>query len=250
MRSRETTNLVYNTLKHEILSLKMKPGELSKEGVFCDRFQASRTPVHAALEKLSDEGLVEFIPYKGVQATLLNFSNIYQNIMMRILLETKVLQEFSLIADPFALERCKHVVRNQIILLEHGNFSDAEFYALDVELHRLWFEESGLPLFWEIIQDAEISYTRFRMLDIVRMHAFKDLVEEHTVMLSLLEQQKLQEIEQVVTYHLFGGIRRMASVLQTDLCIYFSDCKDITRYLTKVCAIEKPQSLMKHESLL
>ncbi|MGH0052648.1 MAG: GntR family transcriptional regulator, partial [Sphaerochaetaceae bacterium] len=50
--------MVHNTLKREILSLAITPGEMQKEGDLCDRFQASRTPVHAALEKLCDAGLV------------------------------------------------------------------------------------------------------------------------------------------------------------------------------------------------
>ncbi|MBG0767636.1 GntR family transcriptional regulator [Sphaerochaeta halotolerans] len=243
MRSKETTNMIYTTLKQEILSLAIRPGELKKEGDLCDRFKASRTPVHAALERLSEAGLIEFIPYKGVRATLLNFSDIYQNIMMRILLETKAVQDFSRTANPFAIERCMHVLRKQEILLENGPFVETAFYALDVELHQHWFEETGFPLFWQIIQEAEISYTRFRMLDIVEMHAFRDLVQEHRVLLLLIEQQKFEEIEQVITYHLFGGIRRMDAVLQTDLRMYFSDCNDIEKYLDKVRAIKKPQSL-------
>ncbi|MGH0054077.1 MAG: FCD domain-containing protein, partial [Sphaerochaetaceae bacterium] len=194
-----------------------------------------------------DAGLVEFIPYKGVRATLLSFSDIYQNILMRILLETKALQEFSKKADPFALEQCMHVLRKQNILLGCESFAETAFYELDVELHQIWFAETGLPLFWQIIQDAEISYTRFRMLDMVKMHAFRALVDEHSVLLALIEQQSYEEIKKVITYHLFGGIRRMQQVLQTDLSQYFSDQQDIGLYLEKVQAIKRPLCLNRNE---
>ncbi len=50
--------------------------EHKKKGMYVNKINESTYRIyrgHAALEKLADEGLVEFIPYKGYDTTLLNF---------------------------------------------------------------------------------------------------------------------------------------------------------------------------------
>ncbi|MGE4583428.1 MAG: GntR family transcriptional regulator [Sphaerochaeta sp.] len=243
MRSKDTTNLIYSSLRRQIISLDIRPGQLVREQDICDRFEASRTPVHTALERLCDAGLMEFVPYKGVRSTLLRFADIYQWILMRVTLETKVIADFAKQGDAFALERGSHIVRNQEILLSQDTFEASRFYALDSELHQRWFTEMGLPLFWQVIQDSEVYYTRFRMLDIVEIHNFKEILKEHKVLLSLIESQAYTQMEEVVKYHLFGGIRRMQTSLRQELASYFSDAEDIGTYLDKALAVRRPDCL-------
>ena len=44
---------IYQTLEYEIVTLKIKPGETISENQLCKRFGISRTPVRAALQRLS-----------------------------------------------------------------------------------------------------------------------------------------------------------------------------------------------------
>ncbi|MDD3928460.1 MAG: GntR family transcriptional regulator [Sphaerochaeta sp.] len=243
MRSKDVTNQVYTTLRKEILNLAIVPGESLREQSLCDRFDASRTPVRSALERLSEENLVQFVPYKGAQATLLHFSDIYQLILMRIVLESKVVVDFARQADPFAQELCKHTLRNQQILLQSPQFEAAYFYALDAELHQIWFNETKVPLIWQVIQEAEVNYTRFRMLDIVRIHNFQEIVDEHACLLKAIAQRDETLIAELVQYHLFGGMRRMRQVLLTDSAGYFADAGSIKEYLDHIETIAKPLCL-------
>lgn len=48
----------YETLRDEILSLKLAPGQLLDETTFAERFAMSRSPVREALIRLAGEGLV------------------------------------------------------------------------------------------------------------------------------------------------------------------------------------------------
>jgi len=245
MRSKDVTNQVYTTLRTEILNLGIAPGESLREQDLCERFDASRTPVRSALERLSEENLVQFIPYKGAVATLLHFSDIYQLILMRIVLESKVVVDFARNADPFALERCNHILRNQQILLQSPHFEAAHFYALDAELHQIWFNQTKVPLIWQVIQDAEVNYTRFRMLDIVRIHNFQEIVDEHSCLLKAITERQEEKITELVQYHLFGGMRRMRHVLLTDSAGYFSDAGAIKGYLDQIESIARPLCLVK-----
>lgn len=58
---------VYETLRAEILSLKLAPGEDLDEAALCERLGLSRTPIREALSRLAGDGLVVQSPNRRVQ---------------------------------------------------------------------------------------------------------------------------------------------------------------------------------------
>ena len=52
---------VFETLKREILDLKLEPGRMISENEICERFGVSRTPVRDALWLLQEQGFVETV---------------------------------------------------------------------------------------------------------------------------------------------------------------------------------------------
>lgn len=56
---------IYETLRDEILSLEMQPGELVDESRLATRFGVSRSPVREALVRLVSESLLQTLPNKG-----------------------------------------------------------------------------------------------------------------------------------------------------------------------------------------
>ena len=242
-RSKDIASHIYSSLRRDIIHLEIKPGQILTESQICDMYSASRTPVHVALQRLADTGLLEILPYKGVRPTLLRFSDVRQSIVMRIVLETKALHDFMDLNDPFALEECNHILRKQQIVLDTLNLKASDFYALDAELHKVWFTYSGLPKIWEIIQESEVYYTRFRMLDIVQPHHLRDIVREHGILLDLVRGHDKAGVAEVVDYHLFGGIRRMKDQLLHEYLDFFEDGEDMKGSLEKIRDVQRPAFL-------
>lgn len=56
---------VYNRLRQAILTSELEPGFPLQEIEISERLGVSRTPVREAIRRLSADGLVEIIPYKG-----------------------------------------------------------------------------------------------------------------------------------------------------------------------------------------
>lgn len=63
---------VYDTLRAEILSLKLEPGEIIDDVALCERLGLSRTPIREALSRLSGDGLVVQSPNRGFQVAPVN----------------------------------------------------------------------------------------------------------------------------------------------------------------------------------
>lgn len=105
--------LVFETLKQEILDLRLEPGRMLSENDICERFGVSRTPVRDALRLLQEQGFVETIPYRGTYVTLLSLDNIKQMIYMRVAVETMVLRDFLQVQTPMVMEDIRHQIARQ-----------------------------------------------------------------------------------------------------------------------------------------
>jgi DNA-binding GntR family transcriptional regulator len=78
---------VYQGLREEILSCRIRPGEPLAEGEVAKRFHVSKTPVREALGRLAQEGLVEVLPRKGYYITPITVRDVLDGYHLREVLE-------------------------------------------------------------------------------------------------------------------------------------------------------------------
>ncbi|MCY1151753.1 MAG: GntR family transcriptional regulator [Sphaerochaetaceae bacterium] len=217
----DSATLIFETLKKEILSLEIKPGESVVEADICKRFSASRTPVRTAFHRLSDAGLLETVRYKGSRAPLINKKIVEQLIFMRISIEEKVLQEYIDIYDQFSIADCYNCLKKQELSLEIGDFSITQFYQDDAKFHKIWFDRCDKEYLWLLLQDLSIDYTRFKTLDIVTKEHCGEILSEHRLMLEAIDKKDKKEIIKLINKHLNGGVRRLSSMMETEYASYF-----------------------------
>ncbi len=217
----DSATLIFETLKKEILSLEIKPGEPVIEADICKRFSASRTPVRTAFHRLSDAGLLETVRYKGSRAPLINQEIVRQLIFMRIAIEEKVLLEYIDLFDQYSIADAYNALKKQELSLEIGDFSIQQFYKEDADFHKIWFQRCDKYYLWTLLQDLSIDYTRFKTLDIVTKEPCAEILKEHRNMLEAIEAKNKDEIKNLIKKHLEGGIRRLALMMETKYASYF-----------------------------
>ena len=145
MNFKNRGELVYETLKQEILDLRLKPGQMISENDICERFGVSRTPVRDALRLLQEQGFAETIPYRGTYVTLLSLDNIKQMIYMRVAVETMVLRDFLEIQTPMVMEDIRHSIAQQRAVIREPGFEPEQFYHMDAQMHSIWFGRCFRP---------------------------------------------------------------------------------------------------------
>lgn len=69
-------DVVFNTLRQEILTGKLKPGERLMEIHLANKLGVSRTPIREAIRKLELEGLVIMIPRRGAEVAQITLKNL------------------------------------------------------------------------------------------------------------------------------------------------------------------------------
>lgn len=217
-----TSKDIFRILEHEIISLKIKPGTLLSENTLCARFGVSRSPIRSVLQELRLCGLVTITPYKGTHVTRMDFNIINQIIYQRMAVETFVLEDFMKALNLVDLEKIRHIISSQRQLIQGEPFDATQFYVLDGQLHEIWFTATRKNYLWECIQKSDCHYTRFRMLDIVEIKNFVQIVEEHEAILQALEHGDVAAIRPLMQKHLFGGVTRLGSLIFTTLKDYFT----------------------------
>lgn len=81
------TEQVYDSLRSDILTCTLRPGQELNEAEIAERFNISKTPAREALAALRQEGLVRAFPRRGYQVTPITFADMDELFDVRTILE-------------------------------------------------------------------------------------------------------------------------------------------------------------------
>jgi DNA-binding GntR family transcriptional regulator len=212
---------IYLALKDDILNLRLTPGQLISENEISKIYNVSRTPVKTAFLRLSSEKFIEIVPQKGTYVTLLDMDLIKEIIYMRCVLEREVLKDVIKNVNDDLICKLSENLKQQQEIVKQPEINPKEFYSVDSKFHSLCFEFVGKTKLWEIIQEFQVYYTRFRMLDIVAVGRFDRLYEEHCELFEVIKSGNAAKMEESIYQHLHGNINRLGEKLYTELRHYF-----------------------------
>ena len=217
------SNIVLEELKRQILNLELVPGQVLTENEICEKFSVSRTPVRDALWSLQEQGYVTSIPYRATYVSKLNFSEIKQLIYMRIAVETAVICDFMEVATPLILEEVRYLIHKQEAIIQEKDFRPEQFYYLDSKMHELWFDVMGKPKIWDVLQGAQIHYTRYRMLDFETETDFTRIIREHRELFEKIKNKDKDGLIKALKEHLSYSFTRMKHQIEVEYKDYFED---------------------------
>ena len=190
---------IATVLSEAIISGQLRPGAPMVQSELAAQFGVSRAPLREALNKLSEDGLVVNVPYKGTIVAPLNRSDVEELRSLRIVLER--------FAASLLIER---VTQEQLAELEaifsemrsaadHGD--DTKFALVDLQLHTKICEFSGHELLFEVWQ---MYARRFRRVLSLRNQVNRDLqklVEMHVPLLEALRDRDIEQIDAFYADH-------------------------------------------------
>ncbi|MFZ0100934.1 MAG: GntR family transcriptional regulator, partial [Pseudolabrys sp.] len=65
-RNETLTEQAYRLIEEQIVTLRLKPGDVLSEQMLSATFDIGRTPIREALQRLAREGLITVLPRKGI----------------------------------------------------------------------------------------------------------------------------------------------------------------------------------------
>ena len=190
---------VYDTVKKNIISLKLEPGTLISEKEIADQLQVSRTPTREAFIKLAEEGLIMIYPQKGSYVSLIDIDQVEEARFVRITLEIAVLK---IACETFTDQ---DIAELEVLLAEQKIYSDRNNYEkmheLDEKFHETIFFKCGKQRTWSVIQQMQVHYKRFRNLLLAVYFDWEMIISQHARIVESIRRRDKEMAERELRQH-------------------------------------------------
>ena len=132
---------VYNKLKEDILDGVFPPGTPMVERKLCDIYEVSRSPIRNALQGLVRDGLVVFVPGKGMMVPEITIEDIFEIYDMMELFQIYAVRRAANKLNEVSLNALENILYNIRHALDNEAVPDA--IKWDIKFHSFFVELSG-----------------------------------------------------------------------------------------------------------
>lgn len=194
------TERIYVELKALIVEGRLPPGAPIDKNDIRRRFQASLSPVTAAISRLGYEKLVVIEPQRGSFVAPIMFDEIVQFMSLRRALEVEAVCEATKTPpQDLTQELARNLAYQEAA---RGVLDINRFYELDVEFHRLIIEASGLWKFNTVLDELRAHLDRVRLLMLPVRGRMEDTLNEHRAIAKAIGSKRVEKAEAAMRKHL------------------------------------------------
>ncbi len=197
---RTTTDMLFEHLHEDIVSLKLLPGSKLSETEVAQRFGVSRQPVRDAFNRLSHLDLLLVRPQKATVVRGFSLERIAQARFLRLAVELEVVRSASSAWNDRCAALLQKNIDKQTKAVEKGN--SEEFHSLDFRFHTLLCELAGLPLAVDVIAECRQKTDRLCVLSFDKPAEAKGLIDEHLQLADALAKQDVSLATDITRNHL------------------------------------------------
>ena len=200
MERRTTTDMVFDHLREEIVSLRLLPGSKMSEAEVAARLGVSRQPVRDAFNRLGHLDLLSVRPQRATIVKGFSEEKIANARFVRLSVELEVIRRAH---DQWDAERAAALEANldiQRAAIDAGEVS--EFHLLDYEFHKLIFDLSGHSLAFDTVVECKQQVDRLCVLSLTDATEVTRVFEDHEKIADALANRSVEDLEDVFRRHL------------------------------------------------
>jgi len=213
---RTMQDLVFSTLRDEILSGRLAPGERLNIGQIAERLGVSRTPVRESMNRLASVGLIEIIPHRGSFVKKLSLEEIIEIYYIRAALEGIAARLAARNLGSEAIERLRAICAEVRSCVEPAD--DDRFLALNFEFHDIIFRDARALHLEELIRQHYVRSEQYRALSLDLPGRHAEICAEHQAIAEALAARDADRAEHHAREHHLNTARRIArSIGSTDV---------------------------------
>ncbi|MDR3429040.1 MULTISPECIES: GntR family transcriptional regulator [Silvimonas] len=176
---------VYLDLRQRIVEMSMLPGTRIIERDLAAEHGTSRTPVHEAVQRLAEEGLIEIMPRVGTFVARIPLDALEEAMLVRTALELAIVEEAAKRTTPEGVSILRGILETQRNYTQAGDTRG--FHQTDEAFHAALAELSGHPGVWPIILQAKTQIDRYRRLTLPLPGRMEGVVDEHDAVVDAIE---------------------------------------------------------------
>jgi GntR family transcriptional regulator, rspAB operon transcriptional repressor len=196
----------YDSIRDQIVTIKLEPGQMVYESELAAGLGMSRTPIREAIRMLIMEGLIEVLPQKGTRIMLISESKVEEARFVRESLEISAFHEIARTwrkdEAPFIqlqseLEKLLHVMEQAAEQSDVGSFLNA-----DEAFHNIILRASGNQTLIQVIYNMRGHINRVRYLGMNEFDDMAALAVEHRQIFQALCTNNVAQVVSLMTEHL------------------------------------------------
>ncbi|MES0884851.1 GntR family transcriptional regulator [Roseibium sp. SCP14] len=195
--AKSTAIPIYETLKDEIVTSVLLPGEALRQEEIAKRFGVSKIPVREALLKLEIDGFVLFRKNKGATVREMSSNEVLNLMDIRIALECKALELSvpNMIPSDFA--------RAKDVLDDYSAQSDSKSWSEhNIAFHQTLYEPCDNPSLLQMIADVRARLGPFTNMLVSEASGLERPHQEHQNILAACEAGKTEEAVELLKQHI------------------------------------------------
>lgn len=195
---------IYRLLRHEIVNLRLRPGERLSENELAARFGTSRAPVREALIRLVEDGLIEVRPQRGSFVSRISLRAMERARFVREALEAAIVRR----AAQEGISAAARAELEAAIGAQRKAADDpGRFTEQDDRFHRGLAEAAGLGNVWDVIEREKAQFDRIRYLSLPATTPVDVLIRQHRAILEGVVEGRAAAAERELRKHLQEVLR-------------------------------------------
>ena len=204
---------IYETIRRDIVRMRLRPGERLSENELGLRFGTSRTPVREAIVRLVDDGLIEVWPQRGTFVSRISLRAIKRARFVRNALELGIIREAAEHGLPeVALKEAERAIAEQ---REAGNDPN-RFTDADDKFHRTFANAIGYGDIWSIVESQKAEFDRIRFLSLPEVTPVDLLIRQHRAILKAVVARDAETAEKILRAHLSLVVETTVALMRTN----------------------------------
>lgn len=207
----DLADVAYTRLAHAIATCEIPAGAPLNEREVAARLGMSRTPLRAALHRLSLEGLVTTVAQKGTYAARLDARDVEDNMAVREALEIEMAQRVvaaGIQLDPVVVDELLDAQRHAV---EH--LDSPAFLRADEQFHLYVMAASGNRRAVEAAQRTWLHVNRARYMVPMTVAHMRSSLRGHREIVAALRERSAPRAQRAIRDHLEEPLRRQLEYL-------------------------------------
>jgi len=205
------TSAVTESLRQRILSGEFADGQQLRQEALSNEYGVSRVPVREALRQLEAEGLIQIIDHKGAVVSKLSLDDVLE------LLEIRAMLESSLLAAAIPKQTRADLDAAASTLAEYETALKTDdirhWGELNSRFHLALYRAAARPNTLALIEQLHNKTDRYTRMQILFTHTKERAHAEHTQMLELCRQGKVQEAAEFIRSHILSAGKALEEYL-------------------------------------
>lgn len=198
--SKPIRDSAYETLRHAIISGDIPSGSRIVETDYAQRLHISRTPLREALRKLERDGLLEYLPRRGVMVRAFTMEDVDEIYIIRNTLEMQTLPAIVKNATAEDIAMLRGILAQMDPLDAQGDIESVS--PLAREFHTRLTAISGLKRIILAIEGQDEYIRYFSAMAIAKEERRSDAHHEHHLLVDYVEQHDLERFSALMKHHI------------------------------------------------